>query len=153
VQRLVDRAAGRVEVVGQLCRRDPVDGGGDEDRPLAWRELACHADGEEPELLAGLDPIGQRGALVGGKQDAVRIARDAGDATAHAAPDAHRRLQGRKAARPRQELAVAAEVVELPQERHERVVCGLHGKIVDVAPRKVRPLPDAPPDVERRLAT
>ena len=71
----------------------------------------------------------------------------------HAAPDAHLCLQRREPTSPRQELTVATELIELPQERDERVIGCLDGKVVDVASREVQPVSHAPADMERGLSS
>jgi hypothetical protein len=52
-----------------------------------------------------------------------------------------------------QNWAVTAEVVELAQQRDQRVAGGLRCEIVDVASREPRPAPGAMPDVKPRLAS
>src|SRR4029079_9538301 len=54
-----------------------------------------------------------------------------------AAPDLHCRFEERELVRPRGEASVAAEVVELPEDCHERVVGALVSKIVEIIAAQV----------------
>ena len=80
---------------------------------------------------------------VGDEQCVVRVFRDPDAVVPEPPADAHGRLQRREPPRPRPELTVAAEVVELAQQRDQRIIGSLDGKVVDVASGEVRPIPNA----------
>src|SRR6185312_10463235 len=70
----------------------------------------------------------------------------------HAPADLGRRLALGEATSPGREEAVAAELMELGQDRHHRVVGRLEREVVEVAPRGVRQGRGPPPDLEASLA-
>jgi hypothetical protein len=82
--------------------------------------------------------VGGSGGAAGGGLGPVVGRRGELASVPRAAPDLHRRLQERELVGPGGEAAVAAEVVELGQDGHERVVGALDGEIVEVGVAQVR---------------
>jgi hypothetical protein len=72
-------------------------------------------------------------------------------ATPHPPTDLVWRLELCEAACPGGEEAVAAEVIELYQNRNHGVIGRLHRKVVQVAARRVAKSRRSPPDFEPRL--
>ena len=70
---------------------------------------------------------------------------------AESSTDLGRRLTLGEATRPCGEQAVAAEVIELDQDRNHGVIGRLHRKVVQVAARWVAQPRCSPPDFEPRL--
>jgi len=70
----------------------------------------------------------------------------------HTPADLGRRLALHEAASPGGEEAVAAELMELGQDRHDRVVRGLKGEIIEVTSGGVGQGRRSPPDFEPSFA-
>ena len=131
VQRLVERAARRVEALGEDVDRHAVE----RDRDAAPRAGARSARRDRvaqraEQLALGACSCGVQAAR---RDAASRPARAAARGPARRGGAAcTRRLVERELVRPRREAALAAEAVELGEHGDERVVGGLVGEVVEV---------------------
>ena len=124
VQRLVQRAAGRPQPVGEHVDRHAVDRQGDQDLPLVRRQHVVHRPLHGREQLALLDLLVRCAAGAREHAPCLRLERQLA-----ALPRALAQLDGcleqRELVDPGREPARAAIVVEPRQHAHERVVRGL----------------------------
>src|SRR3954454_10215488 len=133
VQGLVERAAGRAESLRQHVDRDAVERQRHEHLALARGQLGANRALQGMEELALLEPLVGRQAGVGDLRPALLVDLDLASAP-RAAASLHARLEQRELVGPGREAAGAAEVVELGEHGHQRVVGRLHGEVVVVDP-------------------
>src|SRR5439155_15552630 len=106
---------------------------GDQDLALVRAERGAHALADRLEQLAVLE-LGAGRAAAGELLPGLGVERDL---TVLPGPAAHldRRLQDCELGRPGREPAVAAVAGQLSQDRHQRIVGGLHGDVGGLAGR------------------
>ena len=151
MERLVERAARRCKALGEHVDRHAVDGERDQYLALVGCQLAADALADRSEQLPALGgdvgPLGSVGEAVPG----LGVEHDL--AVLPGAPaDANSGLEQRELVDPGREAARAAEVVELGQHGHERVVGGLHGEVVELLAAHERHAGPAPRHLEPRRA-
>ena len=128
---LVQRAAGRVEPLGEHVDRHPVEGQRDEHLALSRRQAAVDRIPDRVNQLASLGlALGARAGIRHHRPD-VGVEHHLAVLPGPAA-QAHPGFEQRELVGPGGEAARAAEVVELPQDGHECVIGCLQGQVVEL---------------------
>ena len=132
MQRLVERAAGRVQPLGEDVDRDAVQRDRDEHLALVGAERVADRVAQRTQQLALGELLVRRQRARGDRRPAAGLERQLARLPRPAA-HVHRRLVERELVGPRREAALAAEAVELAQHRNERVVGRLTREVVVIA--------------------
>src|SRR4051812_31863697 len=149
VQRLVQRAPGRAEALGEDIDRHAVEGERDKHLALVRRKGLGHRGAQRVEDLAALERIVHARALVDERRPALPRENDLAFLPgAPAQPDAG--FEQRELIGPRSEAARAAVVVELRQHGHQRVVRCLHRDVLELLAAYVRERRPPPRELEAR---
>jgi hypothetical protein len=149
VQSLVDSAAAGAEAVRHDVDRDAVDSNRDQRRPLPLGEgVVDPAPDRRQQLLPLRFLLGRRRAVVE-EGPALGLERNLAPLP-RATSQLRRRLEQSELVGPGREAALAAEVVEFPEHRHQRVVGALERDVVEVAAPEVWERRPAPSDLEPR---